>query len=514
MIRSKVTKSRIIIPVLIIVVFVILFNPFDNLDDSPLEQIQQSDNFDDLIQLSADDIFISNKIFLEMEELKSSSIINTDVVFTESNDSLVTRFLDEQQIDSPFSTEKFGIETQVALFDSTNTVYHTSDVLGISQLSVTDSDGKLLDLGSIQVSFESISKQKETATNVWGVVEFYLDDDKVDSKYLWASGTNSDRLTLSLLDTLTFQSNREKENLKSELQSLESELLVMRSKSPTPQIEIVLLEEIVTVRDKISKFSDMKVPYPPSFSNQEKKNHTFTLSDEGREWKHDSEHTYRIVLTEVHANFSSNQDHKEFHWKGQHIAYELKVIVDEHKKVILDENNEAISIFKSDITLQVCGNSIFQWNQYTHFAKHIAVQTVSPFPVTITDIDGAIIVTASIDQPDAPKPIKEGTTKAKRAWYGTNNIVNCSDVISGIPRDADVIFNINGEQITVHTPLSQINYYETVKFYDPTKTKHCKPIDRFSHLYPDCPNGFLEWSYPDVEYKSNFGYNKIMSRGN
>ena len=68
---------------------------------------------------------------------------------------------------------------------------------------------------------------------------------------------------------------------------------------------------------------------PTSFDRP--KAFTFTLSDEGRDWEDKSEHTYRVVLTEVNANLDSNKDFKQFSWKGENIVYELKVTVDEKK---------------------------------------------------------------------------------------------------------------------------------------------------------------------------------------
>ena len=99
---------------------------------------------------------------------------------------------------------KFGIIIDSALFDSDQNVFTESSSFGISQLSVRDEQGRLLDLGSIQITMQGISKQTESSINVWGSVDFFLDDDKVDSKKIWGSQTNTNKLELSLIDSLVF----------------------------------------------------------------------------------------------------------------------------------------------------------------------------------------------------------------------------------------------------------------------------------------------------------------------
>ena len=103
------------------------------------------------------------------------SIIETERIFTESNDSLITRFLDEN--DLPSSSEKLAIEVQTVLFDSDQNQYPSSTIIGIPELSVTDEQGRLLDLGTIQTSFLAITANTEQSFNLDGTVKFYLDDD-------------------------------------------------------------------------------------------------------------------------------------------------------------------------------------------------------------------------------------------------------------------------------------------------------------------------------------------------
>ena len=387
-----VSKARILVSVLVIAIIGILLIPNESDNSKTITTVYESDI------VSSDDINMDQSII--DQAIQEYSIIETNRVFTESDDSLITQFLDDQEIDTPLSTEKFGIETQVALFDSDNNVYNISDVFGIPQLSVTDDEGRVLDLGAIQVTFESISKQKEKTIDVWGTVEFYLDDTKVDSKYIWASGTNSDRLTLSLLDSLSVTNN---------------------------------------------------VAVAPSFSAQEKKNHTFTLSDEGRDWVDGSEHTYRVVITKLHANANSEQDFKEFHWTGQHIAYELKVKVNEKKKVIYDYTGKAIQVFKSDNTIQLCGKTTEQEIAYKGWHTHQAV----PPNVIIKDSDGELLLDVSFN----PEQVRHGSFGGKHAFGKLWQSSSCSEIFTGIPRNADLIFEIKNQQFNVQTDSSQKNFY-------------------------------------------------------
>ena len=134
-------------------------------------------NFDDY----DDDDLIDYGYFDEIGLIDSElSIIETERVFTESDQSLVEQFLDEQGL--PSSSEKLGIEVQTALFDSNQKQYDYSNIVGIPQLAVTDDLGRVLDLGTIQTSFLAVTADNERTLNLYGTVEFYLDDDLITTK--------------------------------------------------------------------------------------------------------------------------------------------------------------------------------------------------------------------------------------------------------------------------------------------------------------------------------------------
>jgi hypothetical protein len=428
---SKIPKARILLSVLIIGIFVILFAPPND------TQIITTETEYDV--LSSDDINMDQEIIDQAFE--TYSIIDTEIVFTESNDSLVTRFLDEQQIDSPFSTEKFGIETQTVLFDSNQEQFPSSNILDIPQLTLTDTEGRILDLGSIQTSFVGITANSEKSFNMTGTVEFWLDDTLIKTKKLYASDTSSENIhPISVVDSL-----------------------------------------------------------PPS-SFDRPTTFTFTLSDEGRNWTDGSEHTYRVVMKNIDADVNSEQDHKKFSWSGEEIVYELKTIVDDRKITILDEENNAVAIFKSDNTLQICGNSIYQLVRFVNSDLHQPTFTVSPIPVTITDVDGNVIASASFTQPDAER-LHSPSKKTKNVWYGTNDLKSCSEKVSGIPRNADLIFIIDGQKIPIKTPLSQVNYYESVNWNHGDKKKTCSQLE----YHPEWGTG-CEYIFYTYSFSSNFNY--------
>ena len=349
---------------------------------------EEIDNFDEEFTFDVDNL----------QEIEFS-IIDTERVFTTSDQSAIEQFLDEN--DLPSSSEKFGIEVQTVLFDSDLKQYPTSNVIAIPELSITDDQGRVLDLGTIQTSFLGINSDSErgdeTSFNLDGTVKFYLDDDLITTKKLYSSETGSnENYKLSILDSIP----------------------------------------------------------PTSFDNRPQA-FTFTLADEGADWLDKSEHTYRIVVTEINAEINSNENIKKFSWNGEKIAYELKVKVDESKKVVYDYKGEAVSIFKNDSTLQICGYSIYQ--KENSQAPIQGEKTISPPSVVVRDTSGNILASAEHTATVAVAGIAEG--RNQKTWYGVSTVGSCSEKTYGIPRDADIIFTVNDKDYPVHTPKSQINYH-------------------------------------------------------
>ena len=350
----------------------------------------------DIIPQSAEDIIN------EAKGINQYSVVETDQLFTESNDSVLQQFLDSQNIDSPLSTDKFGIEIQTALFDSDGKKYLNSTTFGVSQLSVLDEQGRLLDLGSIQTSFLGFTRNVEKSTNIWGTVKFYLDDELIETKRIWASSSNQQKTSLLLVNNLSFDST-----------------------------------------DKI-------LPINPLFSDR-KTNFTFTLSDEGRNWVDGSEHYYRVILTDIHAIVDSDGDFKKFSWNGENIAYELKVKVDGSKKVVLNTDNKVISVLKTDGELHLCGQ-----NKLDATRGGFPSVNASPYPVSVMYSDGTKIFDAVF----SGIPTESASERVSSGAF----VIGKCDVFIGIPRASDIVFVINGVSYQVRTPSNQQNYNESAYF--------------------------------------------------
>ena len=213
---------------------------------------------------------------------------------------------------------------------------------------------------------------------------------------------------------------------------------------------------------------------------------TFTLSDEGSDWEDKSEHTYRVVITDISAELKSNKDIEKYSWSGEQIAYELKVKLDETKKVVLGEDNYAISILKNDSTIQVCGSSMYQ-NGYSIKTPKLGLTTASPPSVVVTDLDGNVL--SSIEDFSAGNA---GKSSGNITTYANT----CSEKIGGIPRDADVIFTVNGKDYPIHTPLTQFNY-NIDQGLEKTGQKSCV-VYRNSH--------HCAYHYAPSTPTSNFGF--------
>ena len=138
-----------------------------------------------------------------VDDIVLQSIIDVDEISTTSDNNIVKNFLEESGLSI---TEKFGIETQIAIIspDGTN-IDNESGIIGIAQtevLSVLDEDGKPRDLDTIQTTFLGITRDVEASTNISGTVEFWLDDTLIKTKRLWASTDDSNRVQLSIVDSL------------------------------------------------------------------------------------------------------------------------------------------------------------------------------------------------------------------------------------------------------------------------------------------------------------------------
>ena len=182
---------------------------------------------------------------------------------------------------------------------------------------------------------------------------------------------------------------------------------------------------------------------------------------------------YRAVITEINAELRSNNDYKKYTWNGEKIAYELKVTVDGTKKVILDEANNAINIFKDDSTIQICGMSAIAeipyqgWKRWYSDNPRVTVKvpmTYNELSTVTSNMPSAIDL--QFENPVIPKPNFSG-----KHWFGNLAIQEpCSKKIDGIPRGTNVIIGLDYDdnskdiEYNILTPLSQKNYYITSTF--------------------------------------------------
>ena len=437
----------------------------------------------DIIPQSAEDIVN------EAKGIGQYSVVETDELFTESNDSILQQFLDSQNIDSSLATEKFGVEIQTALFDSNGKKYLNSTTLGVSQLSVTDEQGRLLDLGSIQTSFLGFTRNIEKSTNIWGTVKFYLDDDLIDTKRIWASSSNQQKTPLFLVDSLSFveanidfarlpEINAQINSLKQQISVLKTEIISLSEQSCVNcngrDTEIRIRDEkIKTFDNNITSLTseasllrtklDNKFPASPIFSDR-KTNFTFTLSDEGRDWIDNSDHYYRVVLTEIHANIDSDKDFKIFSWSGESIVYELKVKVDASKIVRFDSvTNKALNIFKSDGTFSISGKitSIPIAPGDYRFSSSTTTMLPVTFELFVKNTNKLLGVLDNSGFIGGRTGESWCSGYPSRTCYTTvtsGNWVN--PVITDIPRDTDLqLKSSDGSVFEFKTSESQKNYY-------------------------------------------------------
>ncbi len=466
-----------------------LFNPVTGQGDN----VSVDDTDQNNIQLLSDSQIIGRT---SLGFLETNSIVDTNIIYTESDQTLIQQWLDETN--NPLGTEKFGIETNVALYDSDQNVSTFSDIHSVSLYSVTDVNGNLLDLGSIQATFDARTANIESSLNVWGKIDFYLDDNPVGSKYIWGSASNTNQIKLSVVDNLEFEFEPNPgayiaiATQQSKVNSLNAELdRRVGNQSNTgrfvPDTSIPgLRDQITSETAKLnvlqnSQGSDIKRAFAPSFSQQEKKNFTFNLIDEHCGGDGDN-CIYRVVLSEIHANADSTSDFKEFNWVGQHVAYELLVTVDGAKKVVLqdDENGipKAVQIFKSDNTLKLCGQAIFQHPSHPY---NPFTQVASPPRVIVTDADGNVIVDAG-----------HGVTGP-----GNSSYANCS-TFTGLPRGAEITFTVSNMDYTVTTPEHQVNYILNASLDGGSQS--CKSLSTSWKQFRGCATIYSPTNH------SNFGF--------
>jgi hypothetical protein len=470
---KKGKTSRIIFGVAFVIVFTVIVGT-TVLDDTPA----QPEN-----QVTAEFQNVVNDIVLQ-------SVIDREK-FTESDNDVVTNFLDNIGLEG---TEKFGIETQVAIESPDGSIETLSDIFAVSKLSVIDELGNIRNKDVIQTSFAGLSKTNDASVNIWATVKFMLDDDIIDTKRLWASTVKSQVTPLSIVSNLSFQNQdddyvriadigTEKQKLQSEMTLWYDEITVYMQTNCTNcngrDTEVKVREDKIELHEvqltrlnvelaELNHRANVKIPVIP-LSSDRAETFTFSLEDEGTSWENNSEHFYRVILTEVHANLDSDEDFKEFSWSGEYVAYEMKIIVDESVVVELDGDGNKIEIFKSDGTMSVNSITCSGWigsvtgdrsncRGYPSGDHDASLPTNYEFfidGVSIGVVDNSYFESnrSSVTSCGGyPVQRCESISTGESHW---NN-----PIIQGIPRNTDIVMKTGDGQIfEFTTPLTQQNMF-------------------------------------------------------
>lgn len=284
--------------------------------------------------------------------------------------------------------EEFGIETVAVKYNKANETSSSNSLfpIPIKNLNLATSNGFLVE--NIQLSFFAVVKQPTLSATLEGTVKFYLDDNLIATKKLYLSSSINSVKSFFVVDTV-----------------------------PPP-------------------FSDR----PETFD--------FTFTDEGFTDK--SKHNFRAVLTNVNGKLLANDVEKKIDWKGEFIAYDLELIVNESKVTVLNESGKTISIEKTDDKVVACGASGENVSfEYTHCSgtkasscKQIQRTNIapdSPIPKMIVKDDNGIII-GEINSVE----LVSGKTTCKS--------------IEGIKRNNVIDIIVDGKSFVKNTPVSQQNY--------------------------------------------------------
>lgn len=139
----------------------------------------------------------------------TGSIVDADIVYTKANLTSIESFfqtaVEETIPNSPLASEKFGISADAILFDSNQKQFPNNFILLVPKTqTLVDKEGRLLDLGSIQISLTGIT---EATSNVIvdGKIKVFLDSKLViDTNIAGIGRTQEKQLPLSIGGKKTF----------------------------------------------------------------------------------------------------------------------------------------------------------------------------------------------------------------------------------------------------------------------------------------------------------------------
>ena len=150
----------------------------------------------------------------------------------------------------------------------------------------------------------------------------------------------------------------------------------------------------------------------------------------------------QVIINEVNAVVGEGFDSTVHKFKGDFLAYTLRLQFDEERTVILDDIGKAKIVFVSDSTITECGQTGGNINNFRGDTDVLFATTVQP--ITIFDrINDLPIVTS------------------KAPAFGEKFQITCGETVNGIPRDSRLIFKVDGDfqqEIPVKTGITQQNF--------------------------------------------------------
>lgn len=414
--------------------------------------------------------------------LQTNSLTPDDI--PESDQSIIALALDTAEVPEIVGgAEKFDIIVNVSQCQPNGDCTETSDRVSPPQLaSILDEDGIAVDLDTLNVSFVAESNTEESIIDVWGIFEVYLDDDVIpaESNYFYGHGENTNKIDLSIHNSLDFTvSSSNAIELATKKQELTVEslslTLLQRTEAQSSTGRFVPDRSLPALRDQLdqereklsqlysSQVSDVKRAVPPAFSALENKEHVLTILSDSNNWATGDEHTYRIVISEIHVVIDS-EEHKEFHFNNRHVSYALKVVADESQLAVLDEENNVIQVYKSDSKLQI-NNFIQSATWWSKSGSHSSY--VGDFNPKLLDSIEVLVGGESLgvlSNEDSYHRLYESL----RVVFYKCDFSTCSntqiqkgghwDSIDNIPRDTDIVIRMgDGQEFEFHTPKTQFN---------------------------------------------------------
>ncbi len=155
------------------------------------------------------------------------------------------------------------------------------------------------------------------------------------------------------------------------------------------------------------------------------------------------DNSYSVFIKEVSITAGEGFDTVVYGFKGNFNAYTLRLQFNEDGVVVRDNTGTAISVFPSDSTIKSCGQNRGHINNFigsTDIGFGVTARIVQVFD----DPNGLPIVTSVL-------PVF-GNREADAFRQG------CGTVVSGIPRDSELIFRVAGLEFNVTTEKTQQNF--------------------------------------------------------